>query len=169
MDFKRVNEWNEQAWFTEVDFNLEYEMLLEEAQETEKAKDENDLVEIMDWYLDVIFVAQWTLYKLWLVARPPRWPKNGNIATFLLNRSVAYEKEQKVTVGSICSQAISMSTWYLYSNFPRKIVDECFNEVCDSNMSKLPFKKDKNGKVKKWPNFFRPKIEEILKREWIIK
>ena len=169
MDLNKVSKRNEEAWFTWVDFDLEYDMLLEEAEETEKAKAENDIVEIMDGYLDVIFVAQWTLYKLWIVARPPIWAEDADIRNFIQNRKIAYEKEQRLTVSSVCSHAISMSMGYLYKNFPRKVVDECFNEVCDSNMSKLPFKKDKNGKVKKWPNFFRPKIEEILKREWIIK
>jgi len=45
-------------------------------------------------------------------------------------------------------------------------LDECYNEVHSSNMSKLgddgkPMKAD-NGKVLKGPNFFEPDLESIL-------
>ncbi len=39
-----------------------------------------------------------------------------------------------------------------------------FNEVCDSNDSKFPFKKDENWKVKKNPNFKRPDLSKIIRQ-----
>jgi len=37
-----------------------------------------------------------------------------------------------------------------------------FDEVCNSNFSKIPFSKDENGKISKWPNFKRPDFSGIL-------
>ncbi|MDB9711561.1 nucleoside triphosphate pyrophosphohydrolase family protein [Pelagibacteraceae bacterium] len=45
-------------------------------------------------------------------------------------------------------------------------LDKCFEEVQSSNMSKLDHNEkpiyDKNGKVMKGPNYFKPNLEKIL-------
>lgn len=41
-------------------------------------------------------------------------------------------------------------------------IKQWFDEVCDSNFSKLPMTKDENGKVQKWPNFVRPNLKQYL-------
>ncbi len=45
-------------------------------------------------------------------------------------------------------------------------IEECFDEVVDSNFSKFPMVKDANGKITKWPNFFRPKLNRIINPEF---
>lgn len=70
MDTRKVTEWNYNMWnmIWEINYDLEYEMLLEELSETQLAMANNDKVEIVDWLIDIIFVAIWTLHKLWLTS-----------------------------------------------------------------------------------------------------
>lgn len=113
MDIKKVIDWNEKAWNERwaIDNRLESKLLMEEAMETVYAHATNDKIEIVDWLIDVMFVAIWTLHKLWLT-------------------------EEQIT--------------------------QCYEEVCRSNFSKLPFVKTEDGKVKKWPNFTRPDFTNII-------
>ena len=64
----KVIEWNEKAgnekW--DIDYELEYNMLLEELQETREAMQKDDVREIVDWLIDIIFVSIWSLHKLGL-------------------------------------------------------------------------------------------------------
>lgn len=119
MDIQRIIDWNQAVgnFPGEFDWKLEIEMLEEEFNETKMAISSNDKVEIVDWAIDMVFVAIGTLYKLWV---------------------------------------------------NKETIEKCFTSVCDSNFSKLPFTKTVDGKVKKWPLFQRPNIEEILDEEGII-
>jgi len=46
--------------------DLEIAMLQEELSETAEALKKGDLIESVDWLIDIIFVAIGTMYKLWL-------------------------------------------------------------------------------------------------------
>lgn len=55
------------------------------------------------------------------------------------------------------------------------IARKCFQEVCDSNDSKLEFemgytyaKKDSNGKIRKSDSFQPPNLEKILSESWVV-
>lgn len=113
MDISRIIEWNRKAWNkpNEIDIKLEIDMLQEEFDEYKAAMLRWDMIEIMDWAIDMAYVLGWTLYKL------------------------GFTKEQ---------------------------VEKCYQEICDSNDSKLPYSKDRYGKVTKWENYFKPDLKGIL-------
>jgi len=60
---------NKQQFDTgKYDWYLDYSMMREEIREFLLASDSDDKVEMVDACIDVIFVALWTLHKLWLDA-----------------------------------------------------------------------------------------------------
>lgn len=112
---QRVIDRNEKVWNKRgrIKRDLELNMLWEELSETAQAAMEQDKVGQVDWLIDLIFVAIWTLYKAWLDAD-------------LITRS--------------------------------------FEEVCRSNESKLPYKKNKQGKVVKSANYMPPDLSFIVNK-----
>lgn len=68
LDIAKIYEWNEEFWNKPWTYKTELEMIMltEEFNETIKAMQEWNLVETIDWIVDIIFVAMGTLYKLWV-------------------------------------------------------------------------------------------------------
>ena len=62
---ENIINWNKIAGNTTYDKELEYRLFNEEAHETLTAIRRGDIVEILDWVIDTMFVWIWTLGKLW--------------------------------------------------------------------------------------------------------
>ena len=174
MDLNKIFERNKIAENEELIYSREFSLILEEALEIDDAKKDNDIVEIIDWYIDVIFVAVWTIYKLKAQPTFKLGPPIGSISS-LLNKSKAYKDEDADWVLKVCETVIWMSLWYLYKNFNKSLVDECYNEICASNNSKfhrddqwnVVCVRNDEWKIMKWEGFVRPDLKKILFKYWL--
>lgn len=66
-EIMQIFRWNEIAWNRagEINKELEKAMLLEEVNEFLEAMKNDDKIEMMDWFCDIIFVLIGTMMKAW--------------------------------------------------------------------------------------------------------
>lgn len=134
-------------WFSQYQPNLSNEewqilykkLIQEELDETNLALKENNLVEFLDWCIDLYWVIQWYKYFWW-------WDVDINPFEIMFNN-------------------INYVWWQLVQE---SLVYKLINAVADSNFTKtleLQTEWEKVGKVIKWPNFVPPteSIKEIIK------
>lgn len=75
----------------------------------------------------------------------------------------AFDNNDDVEVMDWACDVIFVLLWTLYKYwFTPDEIYNCLLEVVSSNFTKLPFEKDENWKVKKWPNFVKPDIAKHL-------
>lgn len=67
-EIQDIINWNKICWNDTYNPNLEKAMLMEEVEETIKAIEEDDYIEILNWIIDIFFVWIWTLHKRWFTA-----------------------------------------------------------------------------------------------------
>ena len=149
-------------------------MIMSEYRETTKAIQESDEVEIIDWLIDVYFVAVGTYFKLWwniellekklstfsdknATMRKVNW----KIIDFKINMNIWKKGEAIENIVDVCLYCLELLMNIIKN---KEWVEECINEVCRSNNSKLPFEKDENGKVRKGKNFKKPRLLLILQK-----
>lgn len=166
-NIKRIYDRNEAVWNKpwEINKELEMEMFMEEFDETNQAYTNQDLVEIADWLIDMVFVYGWTLMKLWYTLEEV----NSEFWDFIgIDEAVAsynhwLENDDKKLLIQWFQGLIDvvyrelMSKWVSMRNITR-----CFDEICDSNDSKLPFEKNAEWKVIKWKSYRKPELLPLL-------
>lgn len=182
LDVNKTYKWNFETGNMPGDCNygLEYNMLKEEVDETKHAMWEWDLIEIVDWLVDILFVAFGTCYKLGI---------DVSEVSDIISEDFSDSDIWYITTNSmnkVVSDLLWMKTWLnlgkielakpdLFSAiintyktlcillWDRILVIKCYEEVCKSNFSKLPFEKDSTGKIKKWKNFRKPNLTKIIR------
>lgn len=106
---QRNEEAGNNRW--DIDTKLEVAMLTEELEEFAEASRAQDEIEMVDGLIDIIFVAVWSLHKMW------------------------FTEDQIILF---------------------------WEEICNSNFTKLPFQKAPNGKIMKSPNYIAPELEKYM-------
>lgn len=181
-DVQRCIDWNKNAWNTPWVYkkDLERNMILEEIKETRHAIWEDDVKEVIDWCIDVLYVMCGTMWKLWFSIE-----EINTIYSFFPDLSLdmlgfqwtlgiesniyaLYDKANK-------SLDVSKNTLDYYTEMYCLAIDilklswlsdsmiiDAWDIVCDSNDTKLPFTKDKAGKVRKSKNFVEPNFDHII-------
>lgn len=125
------------------------EWYLEEVTELNKAIAENDRVEILDALVDMLYIKIGTLLENFRVCNVER----------ILN-----EKRDSIDL-----DIITIFETLEEFNFSEECFESAFEEVHNSNMSKLgedgnPILRE-DGKIMKGPNYFRPNLKRVLE-EW---
>lgn len=114
------------------------------------------------WKLDVAFeVFAWN-QQAWFDKLDTTLEKamlDEEVAEF--QKALEERDDVEVMDGACDSIYIILGTLYKYWFTEQQFVD-CMDEVIKSNNSKLPFTRDENWKVKKWPNFIKPNIAKHL-------
>lgn len=146
-----INELNRITnWFKEYQWNIDREswkelylkLIQEELDETNLALKENNLVEFLDWCIDLFWVMQWYKYFWW------------NLDDIKIEPFIIMFNNINVSFNDIITS---------------NLIIDLINVVADSNYTKvleLQTKWEKVGKVIKGPNFVSPTewIKDIIKK-----
>lgn len=133
----------------EIDYELEYAMLQEEINEYNQATIENDIIEIMDGWIDILRVCCWTFYKAWF----PMW--EGFTFEISFDSTPIWEYLKIAWYSSLMSSVIRS----LWKRFTAIEIKQARDAVAESNNSKLVDGKavrDSNGKIMKGKNYKKP-------------
>jgi len=161
----------------EVDRDLEYKLLTEEIEETRQAIDSNDLEEIIDWCIDILYVLCGTMWKSWVHIVAIQWmyefvrektdkqdPKTliDTITQHVTREAIPYFWEYERADLYFRTIDILKSYWLTNDH-----IQQARQAVCDNN-DKKGSKKNKDGKIQKNKNHEKPDfskiIEEITKK-----
>lgn len=175
----RIYLWNRKVknpvWmlktYPEKLINNEINMISEEYKELVDAQKAWDTVETLDALLDIIFVLWWTLHKFWRINNntslhfeQAKWILDAHPDNTMLPDGIndIYKGIMKQTIMQEHIRYVINMCFFLATEITSIPLD-ALEEVCRSNETKLPFTKNKNGKIQKSKSFEKPILKQFIK------